>query len=290
MKKTLTLLIGLGRFGGTAVAERLYALGNEVLVIDDDAERVQRMESRVTYAVVADARDEAVLRSLGMRETHRDCAIVAIGTDLAASIVITMNLKELLACRRWSARPRATCRSARAGRRSARDKVLIPEREAGRGAGAGGHIVEHPLHLHRSRPISTAFAEPPDAPGGGGGRQDHPRAEHPGKVRREHLHRCGAKTGKINVAAGRRGSSRCPAGARGSRPSGRTTKPTEAEGMREGAHYQPPAIRCCGHAKKLLTSRSYPASCGEVRRPTGQSRRKKRPGGCRGWQYGHRGR
>ena len=75
-------VIGLGRFG-TAVAERLYALGNEVLVIDDDAERVQRMESRVTYAVVADARDEAVLRSLGMR--NYDCAIVAIGTDLAAA-------------------------------------------------------------------------------------------------------------------------------------------------------------------------------------------------------------
>ena len=40
MKKTYAV-IGLGRFG-TAVAERLYALGNEVLVIDDDAERVQR--------------------------------------------------------------------------------------------------------------------------------------------------------------------------------------------------------------------------------------------------------
>lgn len=37
-------------------------------LIDDDAERVQRMESRVTYAVVADARDEAVLRSLGHAE------------------------------------------------------------------------------------------------------------------------------------------------------------------------------------------------------------------------------
>ena len=91
MKKTYAV-IGLGRFG-TAVAERLYALGNEVLVIDDDAERVQRMESRVTSAVVAAARDEAVLRSLGMR--NYDCAIVAIGSDLAASIVITMNLKEL---------------------------------------------------------------------------------------------------------------------------------------------------------------------------------------------------
>ena len=125
MKKTYAV-IGLGRFG-TAVAERLYALGNEVLVIDDDAERVQRMESRVTYAVVADARDEAVLRSLGMR--NYDCAIVAIGTDLAASIVITMNLKELGV-------PQVVCKAEgdmqkRALEKIGADKVLIPEREAG---------------------------------------------------------------------------------------------------------------------------------------------------------------
>ena len=73
------------------MADRLYALGNEVLVVDESPEQVQKMESRVTYAVVADARDEAVLRSLGMR--NYDCAIVAIGSDLAASVVITMNLK-----------------------------------------------------------------------------------------------------------------------------------------------------------------------------------------------------
>ena len=98
-----------------------------MLVIDDDAERVQRMESRVTYAVVADARDEAVLRSLGMR--NYDCAIVAIGTDLAASIVITMNLKELGV-------PQVVCKAEgdmqkRALEKIGADKVLIPEREAG---------------------------------------------------------------------------------------------------------------------------------------------------------------
>ena len=125
MKKTYAV-IGLGRFG-TAVAERLYALGNEVLAVDDDAERVQRMESRVTYAVVADARDEAVLRSLGMR--NYDCAIVAIGSDLAASIVITMNLKELGV-------PQVICKATDELRKKAlekvgADRVVIPERETG---------------------------------------------------------------------------------------------------------------------------------------------------------------
>ena len=99
----------------------------KVLVIDDDAERVQRMESRVTYAVVADARDEAVLRSLGMR--NYDCAIVAIGTDLAASIVITMNLKELGV-------PQVVCKAEgdmqkRALEKIGADRVIIPERESG---------------------------------------------------------------------------------------------------------------------------------------------------------------
>ena len=125
MKKTYAV-IGLGRFG-TAVADRLYALGNEVLVVDESPEQVQKMESRVTYAVVADARDEAVLRSLGMR--NYDCAIVAIGSDLAASVVITMNLKELGV-------PQVICKAPdetqkRALEKIGADKVMIPEREAG---------------------------------------------------------------------------------------------------------------------------------------------------------------
>ena len=39
MKKTY-VVIGLGRFG-TAIASRLFALGNEVLAIDTDAGKVQ---------------------------------------------------------------------------------------------------------------------------------------------------------------------------------------------------------------------------------------------------------
>ena len=125
MKKTYAV-IGLGRFG-TAVADRLYALGNEVLVVDESPEQVQKMESRVNYAVVADTRDEAELRSLGMR--NYDCAIVAIGSDLAASVVITMNLKELGV-------PQVICKATdetqkRALEKIGADKVMIPEREAG---------------------------------------------------------------------------------------------------------------------------------------------------------------
>ncbi|MCI5993517.1 MAG: TrkA family potassium uptake protein [Clostridiales bacterium] len=125
MKKTY-VVIGLGKFG-TAVAERLYELDNEVLAIDECTESVQRIENKVTYAVVADARDENVLRSLGVK--NYDCAIVAIGTDLAASVITTLNLKELGV-------PQVICKATdetqkRALEKIGADRVLIPEREIG---------------------------------------------------------------------------------------------------------------------------------------------------------------
>ncbi len=125
MKKTY-IVIGLGKFGA-AVASRLYELGNEVLAIDVNAENVQRIEQNVTYAVVADARDENVLRSLGVK--NYDCAIVAIGTDLAASVITTLNLKQLQV-------PQVICKATdetqkRALEKIGADRVLIPEREIG---------------------------------------------------------------------------------------------------------------------------------------------------------------
>ena len=125
MKKSY-VVIGMGRFG-TSVAERLYELGNEVLAIDTNPDKVQRMESKVTCAVVADVRDEEVLRSLGARSC--DCAVVAIGSDLATCIIATLNLKDLGV-------PQVICKAEgdmqkRALEKIGADKVLIPEREAG---------------------------------------------------------------------------------------------------------------------------------------------------------------
>ena len=118
------LVVGLGRFG-TAVALKLHELGNEVMVIDGRAEEVQKVSDRVTYAVVGDARDEEVLKSLGVR--NLDCAIVAIGSDLAASILVTLNLKMLGV-------PQVICKAPnelhkRALEKIGADRVLIPERE-----------------------------------------------------------------------------------------------------------------------------------------------------------------
>ena len=74
------VVIGLGRFGQT-LARQLCMLGAEVLAIDTSNDLVQQVAEEVTHAVVGDAQDKEVLRALGVRDF--DCAIVAIGTDLA---------------------------------------------------------------------------------------------------------------------------------------------------------------------------------------------------------------
>ena len=86
------IVIGLGRFGGSR-ARQLCTLGAEVLAMDVHNDLVQQLANDVTHAVVGDARDKEVLRALGVR--NFDCAVIAIGDDLAASVLITMNLKEL---------------------------------------------------------------------------------------------------------------------------------------------------------------------------------------------------
>ena len=86
------VVIGLGRFGQT-LARQLCKLGAEVLAMDVHNDLVQQVAVDVTHAVVGDAQDKDVLRALGVRDF--DCAIVAIGTDLAASVLTVMNLQEL---------------------------------------------------------------------------------------------------------------------------------------------------------------------------------------------------
>ena len=85
------LIIGLGRFG-TALAVELCALGNEVLAMDLSEERVQAVADRVTHAVAGDGREAEVLRAVGAR--NMDCAVVATGSDVGVSALITLNLKE----------------------------------------------------------------------------------------------------------------------------------------------------------------------------------------------------
>lgn len=86
------VVIGLGRFG-SSVARTLHSLGNEVLAIDSDDETIQKISESVTQAVQADATDEGTLKSLGIR--NFDVAVISIGSDIQASIMATLIVKEM---------------------------------------------------------------------------------------------------------------------------------------------------------------------------------------------------
>lgn len=68
-------------------------LGHEVLGIDLDEEIVNDMSDELTHSVVADATDEDVLKSLGIR--NFDCAVIAIGDDIQSSILTAIVMKDL---------------------------------------------------------------------------------------------------------------------------------------------------------------------------------------------------
>lgn len=86
------VVIGLGRFGGSIVRE-LIDQGADVMAIDIATERVDEFATIATQAVVADTTDEAVLKSLGIRNFEH--VIVAIGDDIQSSILTTLMLKEI---------------------------------------------------------------------------------------------------------------------------------------------------------------------------------------------------
>lgn len=118
------IVIGLGLFGGE-IARKLSQLGCEVLAVDRRSDLVNQIANDVTHAVVADGEDKDVLRALGAG--NFDCAIIAIGDDLAASVLTAMNLKELGV-------PYVVCKAhdethRRVMEKLGVDRVVIPEYE-----------------------------------------------------------------------------------------------------------------------------------------------------------------
>ena len=128
------VVIGLGLFG-QALARQLCMLGAEVLAVDVRSDLVQQVANDVTHAVVGDAQDKEVLRALGVRDM--DCAIVSIGDDLAASVLITMNLMELevpyIVCKAHDETHRRVLEKLGANR------VVIPEQENAQRLGRSLH-------------------------------------------------------------------------------------------------------------------------------------------------------
>jgi trk system potassium uptake protein TrkA len=120
------VVIGLGRFG-SSVAKTLYTLGCDVLAIDSSEELVQNISDSVTRAVQADATDEKVLRSLGVR--NFDVAIIGTGTDIQTSLLVTLMVKEL-GVKTVVAKAQNELH-AKVLLKIGADRVIFPEKEAG---------------------------------------------------------------------------------------------------------------------------------------------------------------
>ena len=120
------LVIGLGRFGA-ATAGQLDRLDREVLAVDDDQGLVQKWSERVTHAVQADARNIDALRQIGAQEFA--IAVVAVGSSIEASVLITANLVDLKIPQIWA---KAISQShGKILSRIGANHVIYPEAEAG---------------------------------------------------------------------------------------------------------------------------------------------------------------
>lgn len=119
-------VIGLGRFG-SSVALELVRRGTEVLAVDNHAGIVQRLSGQLSHIVVADTTDIDALRDIGLADFDR--AVVAIGTDMQASILTTSLLSELAIEQIWA--KALSHDHARILRRVGAHHVVMPEHDMG---------------------------------------------------------------------------------------------------------------------------------------------------------------
>ncbi|HMM49578.1 MAG TPA: TrkA family potassium uptake protein, partial [Miltoncostaeaceae bacterium] len=124
--KDPTLVIGLGRFG-RALAETLADLGHDVMGVDTSPRIVQACSLTLAHVVQADATDIEALRQIGATDFPR--AVVAIGTDVQASILATYSLVDLEIPRIWA--KAITLEHGAILERVGAHKVVFPERDMG---------------------------------------------------------------------------------------------------------------------------------------------------------------
>ncbi len=119
-------VIGLGRFG-SSVAKTLSEKGAQVIGVDLNQDVIQDAQEYLTQAVQADATDEKALRAVGIDQV--DVAIVGVGEKLEASILITLNLKQI-GIKEVIARA-VTENHGEVLQRVGATKVIFPERDMG---------------------------------------------------------------------------------------------------------------------------------------------------------------
>ena len=135
------LLIGLGRFG-KHIALQMNQLGHEVMAVDVNEERVNKVLPFVTNAQIGDSTDAEFLKSLGIG--NYDICFVAIGGDFQSSLETTSLLKELGAKLVISRAERDV--QEKFLLRNGADKVVYPEKQVAKWASiryTDDHILDY---------------------------------------------------------------------------------------------------------------------------------------------------
>ena len=86
------IVVGLGNFG-SSLALALMDKGHEVIGVDTNLDKVEKLQDRITYCVKLDATELSSLRNLPF--DLADQAIIAIGEDVGASITALAQVKKI---------------------------------------------------------------------------------------------------------------------------------------------------------------------------------------------------
>ncbi|SEB04904.1 trk system potassium uptake protein TrkA [Pseudobutyrivibrio sp. ACV-2] len=125
MKKTIAVL-GLGKYG-ISLAKSMYEMGADVLVVDNDHDKLKDIEGYCTAAVCADLTNEDEVEMLGLKNV--DIVAVAMAGNLSASIMSVAVAKELkvplIVAKSSSDRMTSILKKIGA------DKVIVPEEYGG---------------------------------------------------------------------------------------------------------------------------------------------------------------
>lgn len=120
------VVFGMGKFG-VSVAKALSDNGCQVMAVDSEQDRIAEVAEYVTHAVCADVTDAEAMYSLGIRKF--DGAIVAIGENLEASVLVTIIAKELGIP--YVLAKAQTELQAKVLKKVGADKIVFPEKETG---------------------------------------------------------------------------------------------------------------------------------------------------------------
>lgn len=120
------IVLGLGRFG-KSIAKALYDMGYDVVGADINEKLVDEFSRHITHAVQADITSEDFLRSMDIK--RYDAAIVAVGSNIQISILVTVLLKEMNA--KFVLVKAQDDFQEKILYKIGADKVILPEKEIG---------------------------------------------------------------------------------------------------------------------------------------------------------------